>query len=289
MRHIIAVAPFLLLAAVAASAQRPAAAPPANPFQGNQAAIAEGRELYNSSCTACHGKDGASGDRGPALGAPARRYARRSDREIFDAIAKGIPGTQMPPIPMPEDNTWKVTAYIRALRGTAIDAPAPGDPAHGEQIFWGKGECGKCHMIKGKGGLMGPDLSNLAGMRKLVSIQDALTKEVHVIPGDGGTHDKELLPLSTYQPVRITTADGRVITGVLKNEDTFSLQMLGNDNALHLFERARLKEIFYIPKSLMPTDYDKRLSAPEFQNLLAFLSRLHVPAPVATGRGGGGE
>jgi cytochrome c oxidase cbb3-type subunit 3 len=260
--------------------------PPEDPFHGNQQAVLDGREIYNNSCTACHGRDGTAGDRALALGAPARRYMHRTDRQIFDAIIKGIPGTQMPPTGLNETDAWKVTAYILALRGTAIDAPAGGDVAQGEKVFWGKGECGQCHMIRGRGGLIGPDLSNLAGIRKLSSIIDALTKEQHRVPTDGGTHDAMLTPLMTYQPVRITFQDGKQVTGVLRNEDTFSLQVLGLDNNLYLLERDRLKEVFYIPKSFMPTDYDKRLTKVEFQDLLAFLSRQAILAPQMPARPG---
>ncbi len=62
------------------------------------------------------------------------------------------------------------------------------------------------------------------------NIVDALTKEKHKIAADGGTHDTTLLPMTTYQPVRVTTADGKVISGILKNEDSFSLQVLGKDD-----------------------------------------------------------
>ena len=77
-----------LLLALPATAQRNrgAAAPNPNPFAGNADAIAEGREVYNNICTACHGKDGEAGDRALALGAPARRYERSTDPQIFDAI-----------------------------------------------------------------------------------------------------------------------------------------------------------------------------------------------------------
>jgi len=75
---------------------------------------------------------------------------------------------------------------------------------------------------------------------------------------------------------------------VLKNEDSYSLQIMGTDNQLHMFDRARVK-VVYEPTSLMPTDYDKRLTADEFRNLLAFLTRLYVAAPPpAPARGGGG-
>ncbi|MEO8049089.1 MAG: c-type cytochrome [Acidobacteriota bacterium] len=273
-----------LLLALPVSAQRRAAAQPnPNPFANNADAIAEGREIYNRICTACHGKDGEAGDRALALGAPARRYQRNTDAQIFDAIEKGIPGTMMPPNRLPENDAWKVTAYIHGLRGTAIDTPAKGDVAKGEAIFLGKGKCADCHMVNGKGGLSGPDLSNLAGVRKYTSIVDALTKVQHRVATDGGTHAEALLPMTTYQPVRITTGDGKVINGILRNEDSFTLQVFGSDNQLHLLDRDKLKEVYYIPKSQMPTDFDKRLTATEFQDLLAYLTRLAVPAPQNRG------
>ena len=259
-----------------------------NPFAGNAQAVEEGRDIYNRTCTTCHGPDGAGGEMGPALGVPARRYAQGTDAQIFDAIKSGIRGTSMPAFGsrLPDNDIWKVTAYIRGLRGTAIDAPAAGDVALGEQIFWGKGECANCHVVRGKGGLIGPDLTNLAGTRKTASIVDALTKPLHRVFGDGGAIPRILIPNATYQPVRVTTADGKVITGVLKNEDSYSLQVMGSDNQLHMFDRAKIK-LVYETKTLMPTDYDKRLSPDEFRNLVAYLTRLHVPAPASpTGRGG---
>lgn len=288
-------AAMLLTASVAVSAQR-GGRPPAGDgvpsgIVGNAQAVAEGEKAYNQTCTACHGRAGSGGELGPPIATPNRRYLRRTDPEVFDAIKNGIAGTQMPPFGsrMSDDEIWKIAAYIHGLRGTAIDAPAQGNAANGETIFWGKGQCSSCHMIKAKGSILGPDLTNLAGQRKVVSIVDALTKDQHRIPGDGGTHDSTLLPLQTYQPVRVTMTDGKVINGILKNEDSFSLQVLSRDEKLHLLKRATVKDVYYEPKSLMPSDYDKRLAPAEFQDLMAFLTRLYVPPPAAPpGRGGGG-
>jgi cytochrome c oxidase cbb3-type subunit III len=269
------------LAVFAQQAPAPGKTANPNPFNGNEQAIMDGRDIFNRSCTVCHGKDGTEGDRGPALATPGRRYLRTSDSEIFEAIRNGIPGTQMPRAGLNETDAWKVATYLHGLRGTAIDAPAAGNIEHGEQVFWDKGGCGACHMLHGKGGLVGPDLSNIAALRKVNSIRDALTKAQHSVSTDGGRHDSALAPLSSYLSLRVTTRDGRTITGVLRNQDSFTLQMLGTDNVLHVFNRDELREVVYEPKSLMPTDYDQRLTPDEFQDLLAFLSRQgHVaPAP----------
>src|SRR3569833_984737 len=69
-------------------------AKPKNPLGNGLEVVAQGHELYNKSCTACHGRDGTQGDRAPALGA-ARRYFRLSEAAIFDAIKTGIHGSAM--------------------------------------------------------------------------------------------------------------------------------------------------------------------------------------------------
>jgi hypothetical protein len=79
-----------------------------------------------------------------------------------------------------------------------------------------------------------------------------------------------------------TTADGKVIRGLLRNEDSFSLQVMGLDQQLYLLDRSKLKSVVYEPKGLMPTDYDKRLSKTEFDDLIAYLTRLGTPPEPAS-------
>lgn len=265
---------FAALFSVAASA----AIAQTNPYANNAAAIDEGRELFNSNCTGCHGPNGAAGEFGPGLAIPGRSYARNSDAQIFDAIQHGIAGTPMPAQQgkLSDDQIWKITAYVKGLRGTAIDAPAPGDVAAGEAIFWGKGNCGTCHMVNGRGSIVGPDLSQLASLRKTNSIIDALTKEQHRVYGPGGAQPHLLTPLPVWRVVDVTTSDGRAVRGVLRNEDSFSLQVMGLDQQLHLFDRSKVK-VVYEAGGLMPSDYDKRLAKDEFNNLLAYLTRLGTP------------
>jgi cytochrome c oxidase cbb3-type subunit III len=225
----------------------------------SSAIIPQGREIYNRSCTMCHGQDGTAGDRGPALAAR-RRYLRATERDLFDAIKHGIAGTLMPASPLPDSDVSKVVAYIRSLRATAIDAPVEGDVARGGQIFESKGRCRECHMLNGRGGLLGPDLSNIAGERSYRFLLESLTViKPHIPQG--------------YQPVRVLTTDGRRIRGVVKNEHNFSLQLLDTDGKLHLLSREEVRDIEYDKQSLMPSNYGKILGAAELRDLLAFLSR----------------
>src|SRR5580692_6129329 len=129
MKHQLLIALF----SVAASAAHAQNNPPANPYTNNAAAIDEGRGLFNSTCTSCHGPNGAAGELGPGLAIPGRTYARRTDAQIFGAIQHGIAGMPMPAHQgkLTDDQIGKITAYVHGLRGTAIDAPSPGDMAAG--------------------------------------------------------------------------------------------------------------------------------------------------------------
>ncbi|MGH9721759.1 MAG: c-type cytochrome [Bryobacteraceae bacterium] len=171
--------------------------------------IAEGRAFFNRSCTMCHGLDGAAGDRGPALSG-GRRFLRQSERDLFDAIRKGIPGTMMPPTDLGDAEVHKIVVYIRGLRATAFDAALPGDIRAGERIFWDKANCGECHMLRGRGGIMGPDLSDIGGTKTAVTLRDALTQPAPLVPRG-------------YRPAQIITADGHKLIGLVRNENNFSI------------------------------------------------------------------
>ena len=262
-------------AALAAAAQQSGALP--NPFIGNSQAVSEGKAAYDKTCTSCHGANAAAGERAPAIvlpGATGPFRGERTEAQLLNIIRSGIPGSQMPAFSgvLPDDDILKIVAYIHVLRSVALDDPRPGDPVHGEEVFWGKGECGQCHMIYGRGGVVGPDLSNIAAIRKAAAIEDALTKEQHKIYPDGGLF-LQIIPPMNYEPVQVVTNDGLTISGVMLNEDSYSIQFMDLDSRLHSFERTELSSVIMNPGSVMPTDYDKRLTKAEFGDLLAFLTR----------------
>ena len=273
---------FCLLPAQAQRREAPAGPP--NPFWRNTQAVNDGEQLYDQHCTACHGVNGGAGEIGPAILSDTEGLrGQLSDAAIVAVTRAGVPGTVMPAWTgkLADDDILKIGAYLRfPARGTALDNPLPGDAAHGAEIFTGKGQCGACHMMHGQGGLKGPDLSNIAAERKTSQIVDALTKPMHRIYGDGGAHLSALPTMDTYDAIHITLIGGKSLDGVLLNQDSYSIQMLGDDNQLHLLDRAQVKAITVKP-ALMPTDYDKRLTfAQEFDDLMAFLSRQGRKAPA---------
>src|SRR4051794_31726732 len=95
------------------------AAPAQNPAMKNPAAIAAGAQLYITSCGGCHGPDGIGG-RGPNLVRQLQSHQLKDD-ELFVTIRNGVAGTDMPPTRLSDDDTWKLTAYVRAVTGPAAD------------------------------------------------------------------------------------------------------------------------------------------------------------------------
>src|SRR5215510_12009350 len=86
-----------------------------------------GRELFAGACAACHGPNG-EGGHGPGL-ADGRRVRRLSDEQLFDSIKQGVPGTDMPPCALPDEQIRRMAAFVRSLSQPAIASVAKGDVA----------------------------------------------------------------------------------------------------------------------------------------------------------------
>ena len=186
---------------------------------------------------------------------------RRTDAELFDAIRNGISGAGMPATGLSDDDAWRVVAYVRSLRAKAADFPVEGDVSAGADLFWGKAECSRCHMVGGRGGLLGPDLTDLGERLSLRALRQALTAaKPHPPPG--------------FEPAVIRTKQGETIRGVLKNRHNFSYQLLDEEGSLHLLSADEVDRVELSKESLMPADIDRRLTEEEFRDLLAYLTRL---------------
>ena len=106
---------LLLSASTSAFAQQNSSAPMKNPYSGNTAAVAEGKELYKKmNCYGCHGMQGGGG-MGPSLIDEAWKTGDGSDRNLLDQILNGK--GQMPPYKtmVNDDQAWKLVAFIRSL------------------------------------------------------------------------------------------------------------------------------------------------------------------------------
>ena len=96
-----------------------------NPYEGNSAAIAQGRQLFKSmNCNGCHAPQGAGG-MGPALSDAEWIYGSEP-AQIFLTVVQGRPNG-MPSFAraLPEDDIWKLVAYVRTLSEIPGRKPPP--------------------------------------------------------------------------------------------------------------------------------------------------------------------
>lgn len=243
---------------------------PRNPLAGNPQAVQEGRSQFRFNCSMCHGVDAQGTQKAPSLTTGQWAHGG-SDSELFHTIQHGVPGTLMPAQEsiLSETETWQVISYLRSLQKPASLA---GDAARGKEIFIGDGTCLSCHMVNGHGGRLGPDLSRVGAERSAAYLAESIRQpSAHL--AEGITEPNKDLA-QKYQTVEVITAQGKRIVGVALNEDSFSLQMMGMDQQIHLFVKSEVQEVVHKPKSLMPPYPVEMLSDKDLQDLVAYLSGL---------------
>lgn len=161
--------------------------PPASDPALTAALVTEGRAVYRSACASCHGT---SGD---GLGPAARHMnpaprdftsgvfkfrstpsgALPTDRDLYQTVSKGVPGTWMPAWNklLSERQRWAVVEYLKTLVPdyalgfgdeeplSLLNQPSAGATAReGRQVYLMLG-CAKCHGVGARGN--GPSAGTL--------------------------------------------------------------------------------------------------------------------------------
>jgi cytochrome c oxidase cbb3-type subunit 3 len=245
---------------------------PKNPLSGDPAAIKEGASLFRANCSPCHGLNASGGGRGPDLRSGLWIHGG-SDAAIFRTITEGVAGTEMPANGFEDSETWALVAYLRSVSG-GTKTQVAGDSTKGSAIFFGKGACSRCHMVTGRGGRLGPDLTRVGAARSVAYLTESIREpDKSLSLGTTDPNNHYGIP-SEYETVTAVTQDGQRIIGVAKNEDAFSLQLLGQDEKLHLFLKKDLRDVLHERRSLMPAYTESQLSGEELKDLLAYLTSL---------------
>jgi len=243
---------FAIFALIAAAEER-------KKLPSGRADLATGKKLFENQCGLCHGPQG-EGGRGPLL-AKARLSRAPDDAALVGIIEHGIRGTEMPGASsMSERELRQTAAYVRSL-GKVRTEPAPGNAAHGAEIYRGKGGCANCHAINGDGGVAGPGLAGIGGRRSAEYLKESLLTPESAVP-DG------------YMLVTASPKNGANVTGTRVNEDSFSIQIQDASGRVHSFWKSEIMELKkQRGKSPMPS-YKETLSADELTDLVAFLASL---------------
>jgi cytochrome c oxidase cbb3-type subunit III len=245
-----------------------------NPLARDSNAAKLGEFQFRVNCSFCHGLGARGGGRGPDLTRARKKHAN-TDAELFSTINNGIPGTAMPAngttlqgVGMTETEIWQVIAYIRSVE-VHTAAQTAGNAARGKEIFYGTGACGTCHMVQGKGGRLGPDLTGTAEARSAEFIVESLRRPSRRLAQGLMEAGKEFP--QEYESVTVVTGDGQKYQGVVLNEDNFTLQMMDTREQEHFFGKDKLRSFEVKRESLMPAYDEKMLPEKDVQDIIAFL------------------
>jgi putative heme-binding domain-containing protein len=238
----------------------------------SDADLADGKATFRSNCAFCHGLTGGGG-RGPTLNSGHLLHGS-TEQDIKNVVTNGVPGTSMPAFEFEKDELTRLVAYIRTLAGSAAKAaPVVGDPEQGRKVYERSG-CAACHHIGTEGSVYGPELTRVGAGRSSEYIRESIVNPSADIPQE-------------YGGVTVVTRDGKRITGVRINEDTFTVQLRDPSQNFQMFQKDEVQQVIPETKSLMPA-YSS-LAKDELQNLLAYLDTLrgdlHAGAGVKKAEG----
>lgn len=241
-----------------------------NPFAGKAEAVAEGHRIFSLSCASCHGRNG-EGAQGQAEGMQAPDLTRgvfkagRRDSDLFRVISEGVRGTEMPSFKsMGPDQVWRLVSFVKSLSSAAV--VLHGNPANGQTLFWGKGNCGHCHQMGTRGNRYGPDLSR-GGRRGggAESIKKSIVDpNADITPG--------------FAVITVVTRDGKKITGLERWMDNFSARLVDQTGNERTYLRDEVTSITREFRSMMPDTYGKMFNGTELDDLVAYIVKTRSEA-----------
>jgi len=244
-----------------AAAQNPPGAPPAAaalPGVYGPADIAYGARLYDAQCTTCHGANG-DGVGGVDLRSGKFRNGA-TDQDLVRVITTGIPGTGMQAFRLDAAEITGIIAFIRNMNAFDRGSVKVGDVSRGRTTFEGKGGCARCHRVGSLGSRVGPDLSEVGATRSAGSLFRSITDPT-----------TQMMPIN--RPVRAVTKDGKVVNGRRLNEDTYTVQLIDDQERLLSLDKSELREYKISTTSPMPS-FKGTLSADELGDVVAYLLSL---------------
>lgn len=217
--------------------------------------IREGGMVVRGRCSSCHGLDG-TGGRAPDL---TRKYLRHgnTDEAMFRNIQKGIPGTGMAGTNLPDRTVWRVVSYLQSGRKGDEPPVLTGDADAGQRLFV-QHNCDSCHWTGKDGGRRGPNLGEsrvtLDYMRRAILDPNADSSSKH-------------------QQLVLALADGRIVRGLLLNENGYHIQLIDQQENLHTIAHADIEALQRPLDSLMQS-YSVVLTHDEIEDLIAYVYSL---------------
>ncbi len=155
--------------------------------------------------------------------------------------------------------------YARKHRGNA---------ARGRNLFFEpKGaDCARCHRAGGKGGDIGPDLTEVGSKyERALLIESVLEPSRHIVEG--------------YRPELVATANGRTFSGLVRAESDRELTLVDSDGRRVVVAKAEIADRRASALSMMPDSVAAGLSPSGFADLIEYLQSLRAAKTGTPGSG----
>ena len=166
-----------------------------------------------------------------------------------------------------------IIPWAPLLSDAAIAAPVAvpdlsgGDPVRGRAIFSGdQARCSQCHVFRGQGGKMGPDLTEV-GRKGRAEIYRSIAVPSAAIEPD-------------YTSYTIATKAGQVSVGVIRAEGPDTIKITDTNAHDTIIRRDQIQEIRPSATSIMPPGLAAALGDAVVRDLIAFLTSPEPSTPV---------
>ncbi len=241
----------IFLIASTASAQQ------ANPLSSDPRAARAGGVIFRAQCATCHGADakGISSIDAPDLTMMWTQQGMTEGR-VFTRIQAGVPGSIMPSHDFPDTEIWMLVSYLRSVAVSGSTGEFTGNSENGGRLF--AAHCIECHRAGSEGGSLGPNLVRITQRRSQPALRNSV-RDPNSSIGRG------------YKPVVLSTANAAAISGIIKGEDAFSIQILDSNQRLRSFAKSELLSSDRDVDSLMPVFLERQLSESQLDDILSFL------------------
>ena len=234
--------------------------------------------MNKKSCLGCHQLNDEGGRIGPDLNLSAYHYkpewiyAWISNPQAFRSE------TKMPNLGIEKEEARSIAAFLASFQPDQeriqVEFKAPdnwekyfatkGDSQRGKIIFnnpEGPANCAKCHLVRGDGGVVGPELSFVGTSRTREFILQSILDPSEIIR-------------SGYETIVILTKNRKFITGIKKNEDESGIYLIDkNGEELHV-QKNKIKKFKTQKISTMPGNFKDLLTTQEIADILAYLDSL---------------
>ncbi len=153
-------------------------------------------------------------------------------------------------------------ARERIRQVAAVLEGASGNPYTGKELYLQ--HCGKCHLLFGQGGQVGPDLTSYKRDDLQAMLVNVINPSAEIREG--------------YENYLVVTDDGRQLSGFIADRDNRVLVLRGVDGQSLTVSQEEIEDLRAIPRSVMPEGTLDKFSDQQIRDLFAYL-RSTQPLP----------